>query len=202
MPTVSEFIEKYNRRYSPEEWEEGVKAYVNHPDFEALFTEQKNRAIEGYTRAGAPRTWLASFELGLSLVSAEDFKNAITDPVAKQRYESGKTKALQKLQKKAYIPVEQANAVIEILRTLNIADVKKRMDANFAVGQHFKRAIYYKLLGDINSSDNELMETITKMQTYGVGNLIDDNGNLTSDGQTVLSILQSHRDIAVQGLLQ
>ena len=76
------------------------------------------------------------------------------------------------------------------------------MDANFAVGQHFKRAIYYKLLGDINSSDNELMETITKMQTYGVGNLIDDNGNLTSDGQTVLSILQSHRDIAVQGLLQ
>ena len=201
MTTVDKFIEKYDRRYSPDEWEAGVNDYVNDPDFENKFNEQKEKAKKGYEDAGAPADWAARQKLGLDLISSQEFKDAITDPNAKLRYESSKSKAINKLQKMAYIPVEQGNAVEEILTEMEITDTKKRMDVAYCVGQKFKDAVNQKLLGNLDASDGELQAAVQLMDTYGVGDYVDDEGNITADGQTVLDILKVHRDNAVNGIL-
>ena len=201
MATVAKFIDKYGRRYSPDEWEAGVNEYVNDPDFENKFNKQKDKSKQGYEDAGAPAEWAARQKLGLDLVSAQEFKDAITDPNAKIRYESSKSKAMTKLQKMAYIPVEQGNAIEDILNTMNITDSKKRMDVSYSVGQKFKSAINKKLLGQLDESNAELYDAVFLMQSYGVGDFGDSMDKITADGQTVANILISHRDVAVNGIL-
>ena len=201
MATVAKFVDKYGRRYSPDEWEAGVNEYVNDPDFENKFNKQKDKSKKGYEDAGAPAEWAARQKLGLDLVSAQEFKDAITDPNAKIRYESSKSKAMTKLQKMAYIPVEQGNAIEDILNTMNITDSKKRMDVSYSVGQKFKSAINKKLLGQLDESNAELYGAVFLMQSYGVGDFGDSMDKITADGQTVANILISHRDVAVNGIL-
>ena len=168
MVSYQDIVEKMKRRVSKEEYETGINNYVNAPDFEEKYQEQVNKAVQGYKDAGAPEDWAIKQELKLRLVSADGWKQAITSAGVSDAYYNKLMTALEQKAKMFAIPAEQGNLIQDIIRELGITDAKKRMDANFAVGQHLLNAVLYRLAGDSANLDAEIEALITDLFSYGI----------------------------------
>jgi len=155
MINYKDIVAKLKRRASKEEWVNGVNQYVNSTDFEQLYTEQINKAIENYKKAGAPETWAIKQSLKLKLVSADDWKAAITAQGVADKYYNDLISALDRKAKYFVIPAQQDNLIMEILDTFKVNDTKRRMLTAYDVGQHFEKLVLYKLGNDTNNYNNE-----------------------------------------------
>jgi len=170
MVDYKSIVEKLKRRVSKEEWVNGVDQYVNAPDFPEKYNEQINKAIENYKKAGAPEAWSIKQGLKLKLVSADEWKQAITAQGVADKYYNDLINALNIKEKYFAIPAEQDNTIIDIIEQLKITDTKKRMLVAYDVGQYFEKAVLYKLAGDTNNYNNTVNSFISSLERDGIVN--------------------------------
>lgn len=199
-PTVEKFIEKWSDGVDQTKYESGVAEYVNDPNFETNFEKQKADAKTNYA-VEAPASWAAKHALGLNLVSAASYKEAMTRPETGLAYAAGIAKGAAKLGKKAYITTKQAAAIMRVIAELPDATSKHKMLINYAVGQDFADAIYQELLGNGADSDT-LIETIVKaFKSDGIAETYDETLTTpTALGTTLITVLKGARDEAVAGM--
>lgn len=174
------------RRVSKEEFVAGINAYVEAPDFPEKYDEQINKAIQGYKDAGAPETWATKQALKLRLISADEWKQAITDPSVADSYYNKLMTALDLKAKMFAIPAEQGNLIQDIINELGITDSKKKMLVNYSVGQHFEKAVLYRLAGDSTNLDAEIQALVDDLYADGIIPGVDDGAGGTVPDQTVV----------------